>query len=165
MWTKQEVSERTRWRTDGGCSRDVAVAALALVVRGYRRTRQPPAVTPARRSDLEALAAELAMLKQENSSLRQIVSASGELTQGLTATTDAIPEDDQSVRRWEALIEASVMRTALAAMCRDLEAAVTQMHLRLSSMPPDSTPGGSAQYAEGTSVSYTHLTLPTTPYV
>ncbi len=138
--TKRRVPMQKGWLRTDGCSQDLVVAAVTLVARGYLRTRQPRLVGPSMGSAFEALQAEVALLRVENASLREMADTNGSSSQARGATAASTPDDDASERGWDAFAEAAVMRTTLSAMCTDLGTAVGQIQTRLTSFVPDAQP-------------------------
>lgn len=121
--------------------KDVAFAGVALVAAasmcGWRRASRKS------RPDLraEVLHVELTALREENAKLRlqdQRALSVGRAAQRIreTAAAAIAEDDDGSDDAWNALAQATVMRTALSAICQDLQTAVGQMQRRLGTMIP-----------------------------
>jgi len=120
---------------------EAALVALALVaaaaLAGWRGAKRRSVADP----PVQALRIELSALREENARLRlqdQRVLSVGRAAERIrqTATAATAGGDEESDQAWDTLTQAMVMRTALSAMCQDLQSAVGHMQRRLTTMIP-----------------------------
>lgn len=109
---------------------DLAILALTVLARGCLRTQRPHLRSRAD-SAMPRFASELRQLRRENAALREIVDA-GSLDRPGTPATLAACRNGGSEEGWDALTEATVMRTTLSALCEDLQMAVVLLQSRLA---------------------------------
>jgi len=114
----------------------MAVAAVVLLTAGSLRAWRPARLAPSTDAPLEVVRVELVALREENAKLRldqQRALSLGRATERIRDAVDAVAVGDEAeAASWDALTEATVMRTALLAACQDLQTAVGHMERRLS---------------------------------
>ncbi len=134
-------TERLATLARGVRTEEVAIVALALVavaaLAGWRGAKRRSVVAP----PVQALRIELSAVREENARLRlqdQRVLSVGRAAERIrqTAAAATADGDEESDQAWDTLTQAMVMRTALSAMCQDLQSAVGHMQRRLTTMIP-----------------------------